>query len=382
MHLFLLIISTICLFTSLVMTIWFKSNRILNFYLIFTFCFASLYLLLHSLNYLMLFPKIDFPKLNYYQVILILMPTLYLYYIKLLKNVKFIENEDFKHFIIPLSIILGINYFSFFNYTFLFLVVFSFSVFYLYKTFSILKFNYWSVKTNQPFTYDFSMVRSWTKFLFIIQVLYLIIINLSNTFNIIDYNTGCNFYFEFSLLTLYSIVYLKIIFSPAIFYGNPSLFKRVESASASKICVSGVWHIQMTVSHMSYKEQLLLDRIENNIIVYIEQIEEIALNKFAFRNPEYSLYKLSVDLGIPKYYLDFIFKYHCKVSFVEYKKMVRIYDSIQLINSGYLKSNKLDTLSKYVGFSSYNPFLVSFKELTGVSPFEFYRNRKITKQHC
>lgn len=381
MHIFLLIISSTCLFTSLVMIIWFKTNRILNFYLIFTFCFASLYLLLYSLNHLILFQKIDFPKLNYYQVILILMPTLYLYYTKLIKNIKFIEKEDLQHFIFPLIIILLINYFSFLNYTFLPLAVFLFSMFYLYKTFLILKFNYWSVKTNQPFTYDFSIIRSWTKFLFIIQVLYLFIINLSNIFIIVNNNTRCNFYFEFSLLTLYSIVYLKIVFSPSIFYGNSSLFKRIESASVSKICISSVWHNQITVSKMSNKEQLLLDRIENNIIVYVEQIEEIALSKFSFRNPEYSLYKLSVDLGIPKYYLDFIFKYHCKVSFVEYKKMVRIYDSIQLISSGYLKSNKLDTLSKYVGFSSYNPFLVSFKELTGVSPFEFYRNRKITKHY-
>jgi YesN/AraC family two-component response regulator len=59
--------------------------------------------------------------------------------------------------------------------------------------------------------------------------------------------------------------------------------------------------------------------------------------------------------------------------------MVRIHDAIQLINSGYLKSNKLVTLSKYVGYSSYNPFLVNFKELTGVSPFDFYRNRKLFK---
>jgi YesN/AraC family two-component response regulator len=250
----------------------------------------------------------------------------------------------------------------------------------LYKTFFILKINYWSVKTNQPFTYDFSLVKSWTKFLFTIQVIYLSIFIFSKTYDIFYKNYSCNFYFEFILLIIYSSVYFKIIFSPVIFYGNPSLFKRIESTSISKFCVTDVWNIKVVADSMSSKEQLLYYRIENNIIDYIEQIEEIALKNFAFRKPDYSLYQLSIEIGVPKYYLDFIFKYHCKVSFVEYKKIVRIYDSIQLINSGYLKTNKLDTLSKYVGYSSYNPFLVNFKELTGSSPFEFYRNRKITKK--
>lgn len=376
-HILFLILGSTCLITTFVMSIWVITNRILNIYLLFTFFFASLHLIFHGLNHIYLFQNIHYPNLNYYQIILILMPTLYLYFEKLLINQKIAEKNDFQHFIFPIVLL---NYFSSIENIFLFFIILSYSIYYTYKTFLLLKYNYWRIKKNQPFTYDFSIVSSWTKFLFVVEILYLIIIYFLKIENIIEGKERCNFYFEIALLILYTIVYFKIIFSPFIFYGNPSLFKRVESSSVSKLCITSVWLTKINVDEMTPKEKILNDRIMINISDYIEQIERIVLIDFALRNPDYSLYNFSLELGIPKYYLDFIFKYYCKVSFNDYKKMARIYDAVELINSGYLKSNKLVTLSKQVGFSSYNPFLVNFKELTGVSPFEFYRNRKITKK--
>lgn len=86
---------------------------------------------------------------------------------------------------------------------------------------------------------------------------------------------------------------------------------------------------------------------------------------------------MSRELGLPKYYLDFIFKFYCKLTFNDYKRLVRIYVAVQLINDGYLNSNKLDALAKHVGFASYNPFLINFKEIIGVSPFEYNKDRII-----
>ena len=77
---------------------------------------------------------------------------------------------------------------------------------------------------------------------------------------------------------------------------------------------------------------------------------------------------MSAKLEIPKSHLNFIFKYHSKVSFTEFKKIIRVYDSIELIDAHYLKANTLDSLASKVGFSSYNPFFTSFKEVTGITP--------------
>ena len=75
--------------------------------------------------------------------------------------------------------------------------------------------------------------------------------------------------------------------------------------------------------------------------------------------------------------MSYLFKYHSTLSFSEYKKVIRIHDAIKHIELDYLKSNTLDSLSKKVGFTSYNPFFTSFKEISGVSPIEYYKTIQV-----
>ncbi len=106
------------------------------------------------------------------------------------------------------------------------------------------------------------------------------------------------------------------------------------------------------------------NNLENNLIA----IEDLALNKKWFRNSNSKQDMLASELEIPKSHVGFIFKYHSKTSFTEFRKIIRVYDSIQLIEGHYLKANTLDSLASKVGFSSYNPFFTTFKEVTGTTP--------------
>jgi hypothetical protein len=45
-----------------------------------------------------------------------------------------------------------------------------------------------------------------------------------------------------------------------------------------------------------------------------------------------------------------------------------IIDAVALIEEGYLKTNTLDSLSKKVGFNTYNSFYVGFKEIMSKTP--------------
>jgi AraC-like DNA-binding protein len=76
-------------------------------------------------------------------------------------------------------------------------------------------------------------------------------------------------------------------------------------------------------------------------------------------------------LNIPKSHLSYLFKYHSKISFSDYKKIARIEYALHLIQSDYLKTNTFDSLAKEVGFSSYNPFFTSFKDIIGKPPQEY-----------
>ena len=69
-------------------------------------------------------------------------------------------------------------------------------------------------------------------------------------------------------------------------------------------------------------------------------------------------------------------RWSVRPAFSEYKKTIRIQDAIKLIDEDYLKENTLESLSKKIGFTSYNPFFTSFKEITGTSPIEYYKADK------
>jgi AraC-like DNA-binding protein len=101
------------------------------------------------------------------------------------------------------------------------------------------------------------------------------------------------------------------------------------------------------------------------------EIDAFSFHTDAYRNTSFSLTDLSNQLRIPKSHLTFLFKYHSKISFSEYKKIIRIQDGLQLIKTGYLTSNTYDSLAKEIGFKSYNTFFVSFKDVAGISPHDF-----------
>jgi YesN/AraC family two-component response regulator len=70
----------------------------------------------------------------------------------------------------------------------------------------------------------------------------------------------------------------------------------------------------------------------------------------------------------------YVFKYHSKLTFTELKKKVRVEEAIELMKNNYLKQNTLESLSKEVGFTTYNTFYTSFKEETGMAPNQFLMN--------
>ncbi|GGA65527.1 hypothetical protein GCM10008015_02860 [Flavobacterium palustre] len=111
--------------------------------------------------------------------------------------------------------------------------------------------------------------------------------------------------------------------------------------------------------------------VEEKLLIYLQEIERMVLKQLYFRTPSVSLSDFSARLNIPKSHLIYIFKYHATVSFVEFKRIIQIYDSVDMIDEGYLQSKTLQSLSKKAGFSAYDPFLISFKEITGVVPQEY-----------
>ncbi len=367
------------------MTVWFKTNRVLNIYIIFTSILLCLYLILYGLNNLKPYIEIsDFWNINYSQIILILTPSVYLFFEKIIFDVKYFEKKDILYFIIPSlfyhylgtelylknSVIKIILYVFFILYTLI----------YVFKSYNILKKHIWNFSSNQKKTN--SIVNNWSTFIFKMMLIVLFHFYISEAFYLwIQTRDVVTLSLEIGLLIVFLIGYFKVITTPELLYGSAFLKKKSDSNELSKLSISKVWSLELNREISNDKEALLFDKIKEKISYYINDIEKITVINNSFKEPGYSIYDLSRELGLPKYYLDFIFKFYCKLSFNDYKRLIRIYVAVQLINDGYLNSNKLDTLAKHVGFASYNPFLINFKEIIGTSPFEYNKDRIIYKSN-
>ena len=115
----------------------------------------------------------------------------------------------------------------------------------------------------------------------------------------------------------------------------------------------------------------LFTNIEDKLSDYFKKIDNVFSQYEVVCKNDFDLETLATLVKIPISHVKFIFKYCSQLSFINYRKKIQINFATILIKSGYLKRNTLDSLSKYVGFSSYTPFYYAFKEIIGISPQEF-----------
>ena len=260
----------------------------------------------------------------------------------------------------------------------IFVLLVIYTIYYSSKSYGFLNKYVWRLNSNQK-NLNF-LIKNWISFIYrmtLIVILHFYIWELNYLW--LPYKPEVNLVLDSGLSFVILFGYFKVITTQELLFGSSNFKYGIHQKESTKICLNQVWNFDLKREISNYKDTLLLVKINDKISYYIHNIEQIAIINYSFREFGYSIYDLSKEVGLPKYYLDFIFKYYCQVTFNEYKKIARIYDAVELINKGYLNSNKLDSLAKHVGFASYNPFLINFKDITGVSPFDYNKNRVITK---
>jgi AraC-like DNA-binding protein len=184
-----------------------------------------------------------------------------------------------------------------------------------------------------------------------------------------NYNFGSSYLWISSVLWL--IIYFKIITSPEILYGYNFLNEKITEQKRSENATISFW-TDTPISEINNIQDLQLkEKIKSFIKKYMGEVDQFSFHHQAYRNAKFSLTDLSNKLNIPKSHLTYLFKYHSKISFPEYKKIVRIQDGLELIHSGYLTTNTYESLAKEIGFTAYNTFFVSFKDVTGITPQEY-----------
>ena len=365
----------------------YRTNRITNSYLIIIFLIVSTRMLLIG-SFTIINNSFVLTILNKYNnLLIIIVPCIYLYFSNLIKDLKKIKFQNYIHFVIPLSFNLvdyllenyDLKTVNTAYYYYLFFTIYAFIYFiFIYK---LLNKNVWNRKGEIRIVIQQNqLIRKWSIYLFsffviiAIRLITVLFLEINNN----NYNFGSSYLWISSVLWL--IIYFKIITSPEILYGYNFLNEKITEQKRSENATISFW-TDTPISEINNIQDLQLkEKIKNSIKKYMGEVDQFSFHHQAYRNAKFSLTDLSNKLNIPKSHLTYLFKYHSKISFPEYKKIVRIQDGLELIYSGYLTTNTYESLAKEIGFTAYNTFFVSFKDVTGITPQE-YLIRLIKNKH-
>jgi hypothetical protein len=357
-----------------------KYNKILNSFLLFIIFISSTIKLIAGIgevyndNYL----RTLYLKINVY--IALFVPSFYLYFKYLIRNQKQFIIKDLLHIIFLLFVIaerellildriVGFKIQYFFSQ-----FVAIYSLVYLLMIFLLLKKNVWNKKATLTFVItQNNLIKKWTIVLFIVIIAFIF------RFHIVYYKEylylePSDIHYSLKYLwvvsTVWIFLFIIILSNPEILYGY-SIYQMKSSKTIEDSQNNNYWDIKSNTKINNSQDRLLKEKINTKIEHYLFELNAILYKNNYFTNPNFSIKDLAQVLNIPTSHLKYLFKYHSKLSFSDYKKISRIQNSLELINNNYLAKNTLESLSRKVGFSSYNPFFNCFKDVVGKSPHEY-----------
>ena len=313
---------------------------------------------------------------NFNIFFIFLAPCFYLYFKNLIKSQKSFVAKDLFHFIIPFIFILQGRFSILTN-----LLNIDFTLVYLFILYMIvtnvliflmLKKNIWNKKGSlEIVAKQNALIKEWSKYLYVTLNLFtlrlvisLLVENQANGFI-----SGLHGVWVTSII--WTFIFIKILTTPEILYGYSFLHKKSKENTNYITTNISHWKIVSKVTITNAQDLQLSERMNQNIKKYLNDIDEAVEKNNYFRESKFILADFALKLNIPKSHLSYLFKYHSEISFSDYKKIARIEDALHLIQADYLKTNTFDSLAKEVGFSSYNPFFTSFKDIIGKPPQEY-----------
>ena len=355
----------------------YKSNKIINIYLVIILFLMSSRFLNLGINQLINNNNPPQPIIRTFNVFFIIVaPCFYLYFKNLIASQKNFVIKDLFHFIFPLLFIIESRfsiYENLLNNPFPLVYLF---ILYLIVTnillFLMLKKNIWNKKGSLEIVAKQNLlIKRWSIYLYTAINLFLLrlIISLIIENRYVGFISGQ--YAIWVTAVIWIFIFVKILTSPEILYGYSFLLKKSKENKNYVTTNISHWNLVSKVKITNVQDLQLRDRMNQNIEKYLSEIDEAAEKNNYFRDSKFTLADFASKLNIPKSHLSYLFKYHSEISFSDYKKIARIEDALHLIQADYLKTNTFDSMAKEVGFSSYNPFFTSFKDIIGTPPQEY-----------
>ncbi len=362
----------------------YKTNRYTNIYLITIFLVSSIRNLFNGFFKISI--NVSFlSELDVFFYVLVF-TLFYLYFTNLIRNRNTIIKKDLNRFLF--SFILFVLTVIFGNYyqnrllleIVLLLVVFT-NLYYVIRLFLILNKFIWNRNSDiELIVKQQGKIKQWSllffSFLIFIFIKFIILFNDILIFDLDILKINDEYLWIEALIWIF--FYFKILLKPELLYGYEVFHNKVDEYENKQIIFDNVWKMNVLEPITNVQDSVLKEKILQNLHTYMVEIENIATNSSDFFTQGFNLATLAHRMNIPKSHLVYIFKYHSNISFIDFKKIIRIQKSKDLIHDGYLKLNTFESLATEVGFSTYSAFFKSFKSIEGVSPQEYYTQIKKT----
>jgi AraC-like DNA-binding protein len=378
-----LITGIVGLITTAIAVFRYKANPLINKYLIVILSVLSVRFLLRGFSvYLHKIPVEIFTSANVFMLIL-MGACAYLYFRDLAYSKK-CRAKDAIHLIVPFAVMLlhimnvqqRYEHAPTIRMVYVVLLIVCLTT-YNFLSYRLLRTTIWSKKSEPPLlARQTKAIKSWTSYLYTAIVLLgwmIILVFLTNGFN---YNSNGNSWQITIAAIFWLFFFIKLLATPELLYGYDFMKVKIEAYKEAEVVLNLVWIMERAQGITNQKDLKISDSVATNLNNYIHQIESLSFYTITFRNPFITVEDFAKKLHLPTVHLLYVFKYHCTITFVEYKKMVRIHDAIKLLETDFLKNNTMESLAKEVGFSSYKPFYSGFKSITGITPQEYCRNLK------
>ena len=373
----LILIGVLGLFVISLMLFSYRSNIFVNIYLVIIFILCSIRNIAIGLFEITDVSTI-FTSRYISPLYLLVVPALYLYFKSLVNDYKCVHKTVLIHLLYPvlnLILNLGQEFFPVLKNQYVenirFISLIAFILLYVIFSFNILYKNLWKQDANRSIEKrHYLLIKNWTLFLFAISsILFLRILYAISFEKFSDQLFQAKSY-SFLVIIPWFLIYGKILISPEILYGYPKLKKRIAEIQNQVKINDHIWLFH-SIPISNLQDKKLRSTIEQRVLPYISDIENFVNNELPFRNSKLSFSAFAKAMNIPASHLNYIFKYHSTVAFVEYKNYCRVKDAIDLINKGSLDTLTLEGLANKVGFVSYNSFFTAFKKQTNLAPKDY-----------
>lgn len=332
----------------------YRSNRKVNIYLLILLFYVASRFLLGGIHILISFDEWEDFMIVFRSFGSFVFPCMYLYFTNLVIDEKYFIKADLRHFIFP--VVLGfanllIRKYAISLHFYIYFLFSGIALYYLFLSYVELKNKVWFRKSGVGIVdSQKALIRNWTTFIFILYALSIlrIVISIFLDIYIAGSSFGKNYFWIAAVLCC--VLFFKILLTPVVLHftnaTNDNGQKKEQKKENFVLVFDDFWILSEAVLVVNDQDLKLKERVNTNLLIYVQDIERMALEQFSFRNPVISMRDFAIKLGIPRSHLIYLFKYHSNVSFIEFKKTVRIYDAINLIEAGFLKSNALMCLCK------------------------------------